>query len=159
SPIGPWRLPIDRAFTIGGFGTVVTGTLISGTVHAGERAELLPERLETRGRGGQKYWGGARAAAAGTRAGPHPARLGPVEVKRGDVVAPPGAFSSTLAIDARLDVLGSSPREVKNRSRVRAYVGTAEVLARLTLLDAESLQAGQTGLIQLRLESPAVCAK
>src|SRR5207244_1870715 len=82
-----------------------------------------------------------------------------VEVKRGDVVASTGALSPTLAIDARLDVLASCPREVKNRSRVRVYVGTAEILARLTLLDAEMLQAGQSGLIQLRLETPAVCAK
>jgi selenocysteine-specific elongation factor len=159
SPIGPWRLPIDRVFTIGGFGTVVTGTLISGSVRVSERAELLPDRLETRVRGLQVHGAGADTAEAGTRVALNLAGLELVAVERGDVVAPPAAFAPTLAIDARLDVLPSCPRVVKNRSRVRVYVGTAEVLARLTLLDAESLQAGQSGLVQLRLEEPAVCTK
>src|SRR5207253_9846712 len=114
---------------------------------------------ETRVRGVQMHGAGTEAAEAGTRTALNLAGLDLVEVKRGDVVALPGAFSPTPAIDARLDVLESCPREVKNRSRVRVYVGTAEVLARLTLLDAETLQAGQSGLIQLRLETPAVCAK
>jgi selenocysteine-specific elongation factor len=159
SPIGPWRLPIDRVFTIGGFGTVVTGTLISGSVRVGERADLLPGRLETRVRGLQVHGASADTAEAGTRVALNLAGLDLVAVERGDVVVPPGAFAPTLAMDARIEVLASCPRIVKNRSRVRVYVGTAEVLARLTLLDAESLPGGQSGLVQLRLEEPAVCAK
>src|SRR5204863_2898676 len=73
--------------------------------------------------------------------------------------APPGVYEATLALDVRLDVLESCPREVKSRTRVRVYLGTAEILARLNLLDAESLAAGQPGLAQLRLESPTVAAK
>jgi selenocysteine-specific elongation factor len=80
-------------------------------------------------------------------------------VERGDVCAPPGVYEPTPAIDVRLDVLKHCPREVKNRSRVRVHLGAAELLARLNLLDKESLQPGDSGLAQLRLESPTVCAK
>jgi selenocysteine-specific elongation factor len=159
SAVGPWRLPIDRVFTIGGFGTVVTGTLISGTVRVGDRAEILPARLESRVRGLQVHNATAEMAEAGTRVAMNLAGVGLEEVERGDIVASPGTFAPTLALDARLNVLESCPREVKNRSRVRLYVGTAEVLARLTLLDAEVLRPGGAGMIQLRLETPTACAK
>ena len=80
-------------------------------------------------------------------------------VARVPVERAPGALRPTLSVDARLEVLASCPREVKNRTRVRVYLGAAELLARLTLLDAESLRPGASGLIQLRLEQPAACAK
>jgi selenocysteine-specific elongation factor len=156
---GPWRLPVDRVFTVGGFGTVVTGTLISGTVRVGDRATLLPAGTETRIRGLQVHNASAEMAEAGTRVAMNLAGLGLEGVERGDICASPGAFSATLALDARLNVQTSCPREVKNRSRVRLYVGTAEVLARLTLLDAEVLKPGDSGLIQLRLEEPTAAAK
>jgi selenocysteine-specific elongation factor len=157
--VGPWRLPVDRAFTVGGFGTVVTGTLMSGTVRVGDRAEILPDRLETRVRGVQTHGQSAPEAEAGTRVALNLAGVGLEGVERGDVCCAPGALQPTLSIDARLDVLGSCPREVKNRTRVRLHLGSAELLARLTLLDAESLLPGGSGLIQLRLEQPTACAK
>jgi selenocysteine-specific elongation factor len=157
--IGPWRLPVDRAFTVGGFGTVVTGTLMSGTVRVGDRAEILPAGLETRVRGIQTHGQSAPEAEAGTRVALNLAGVGLEGVERGDVASAPGALRPTLSLDARLDVLASCPREVKNRTRVRVYLGSAELLARLTLLDAESLAPGSSGLIQLRLEQPTVCAK
>ena len=80
-------------------------------------------------------------------------------VERGDVAAAPGFLKPTLSLDARLDVLESCPREVKNRTRVRLYLGSAELLARLALLDAEVLKPGSSGLVQLRLEQPTACAK
>jgi selenocysteine-specific elongation factor len=157
--VGAWRLPIDRAFTVGGFGTVVTGTLMSGTVRVGDRAEILPHGLETRVRGIQTHGQGAQEAEAGTRVALNLAGVGLEAVERGDVCCAPGFLRPTLSIDARLDVLESCPREVKNRTRVRVYLGSAELLARLTLLDAEALQPGSSGLIQLRLEQPTACAK
>ncbi|MFN3650458.1 MAG: selenocysteine-specific translation elongation factor [Armatimonadota bacterium] len=157
--VGPWRLPIDRAFTIGGFGTVVTGTLISGIARVGDRVEILPERLETRVRGLQVHGASVEFAEAGTRVAMNLAGLQLEEVHRGQVAAPPGVYGPTLALDARLDVLESCPREVKNRTRVRVYLGTAEVLARLNLLDAETLEPGGSGLVQLRLEEPAMASK
>jgi selenocysteine-specific elongation factor len=157
--VGPWRLPVDRAFTVGGFGTVVTGTLMSGTVRVGDRAEILPDGIETRVRGIQTHGQSAQEAEAGTRVALNLAGVGLESVERGDVAGAPGALRPTLSFDARLDVLESCPREVKNRTRVRLYLGSAELLARLTLLNAEVLPPGSSGLIQLRLEEPTACAK
>jgi selenocysteine-specific elongation factor len=157
--VGPWRLPVDRAFTVGGFGTVVTGTLMSGTVRVGDRVEILPHGLETRVRGIQTHGQGAPEAEAGTRVALNLAGVGLEGVERGDVCCAPGSLRPTLSLDARLDVLASCPREVKNRTRVRLYLGSAELLARLTLLDTEVLPPGSSGLIQLRLEQPTACAK
>jgi selenocysteine-specific elongation factor len=157
--IGPWRLPVDRAFTVGGFGTVVTGTLMSGTVRVGDRAEILPDGLETRVRGIQTHGQSTQEAEAGTRVALNLAGVGLEGVERGDVCCAPGFLRPTLSLDARLDVLASCPREVKNRTRVRLYLGSAELLARLTLLDAEVLTPGSSGLVQLRLELPTACAK
>src|SRR5438270_8711962 len=157
--VGPWRLPVDRAFTVGGFGTVVTGTLMSGTVRTGDRVEILPDGLGTRVRGIQTYGQSAQEAEAGTRVALNLAGVGLEGVERGDVCCAPGFLRPTLSLDARLDVLGSCPREVKNRTRVRVYLGSAELLARLTLLDAEVLSPGSSGLVQLRLEEPTACAK
>jgi selenocysteine-specific elongation factor len=157
--VGPWRLPVDRAFTIGGFGTVVTGTLIAGVARVGDRVEVLPRRAETRVRSLQVHGAGVDFAEAGTRVAMNLAGLDREEIERGDVCAPPGSYAETIALDARLDVLKNCPREVKNRTRVRVYLGAAEVLARLNLLDAEQLDPGESGIVQLRLESPTVAAK
>ncbi|HEU4753907.1 MAG TPA: selenocysteine-specific translation elongation factor, partial [Armatimonadota bacterium] len=157
--VGPWRLPIDRAFTIRGFGTVVTGTLVAGVARVGDRVEVLPRRLETRIRSLQVHGAGVEFAEAGTRVAMNLAGVELEEIHRGDVAAPPGTYTPTQALDARLDVLENCPREVKNRTRVRVYLGTAEVLARLNLLDADQIEPGGSGLVQLRLETPTVAAK
>jgi selenocysteine-specific elongation factor len=157
--IGPFRLPIDRVFTIRGFGTVVTGTLVAGVARVGDRVELLPRGLETRIRSLQVHGKACDFAEAGTRVAMNLAGLELEEVDRGDVVAPVGAQHSTMALDARLDVLANCPRELKNRTRVRIYLGAAEILARLNILDAESIPPGGSGIVQLRLESPTVASK
>lgn len=157
--VGPWRLPIDRVFTVGGFGTVVTGTLIAGVARVGDPVEILPRGLQTRIRGLQSHGRSVELAEAGSRVAMNLAGVELEDVERGDVAAPPAVHRPTYALDARLEVLESCPREVKNRARVRVYLGTAEVLARLTLLDTEVLKPGESGLVQLRLESPTVAAK
>lgn len=157
--VGPWRLPIDRAFTIGGFGTVVTGTLVAGVARVGDRVALLPRGGETRVRGLQVHGRSVTFAEAGSRVAMNLAGMDLEGVTRGDVAAPPGAYQPTQALDARLEVLKSCPREVKQRTRVRVYLGTAEVLARLHLLDRDVLLPGESGLVQLRLEEPAVTVK
>ena len=157
--VGPWRLPIDRAFTIRGFGTVVTGTLIAGVARVGDRVEVLPRGLETRIRSLQVHGASVQAAEAGTRVAMNLAGLELESVERGDVAAPPGVHSPTQALDVRLDVLANCPRPVKTRTRVRVYLGAAEILARLNLLDADVLEPGSSGLAQLRLESPTMAAK
>jgi selenocysteine-specific elongation factor len=157
--VGPWKLPIDRVFTIGGFGSVVTGTLVAGVARVGDRVEVLPGKRETRVRGLQVHGAGVPYAEAGTRVAMNLAGVEKEEVERGDVAAPPGVYAPTTALDARLEVLESCPREVRHRTRVRVYLGTAEVLARLNLLDSEGLEPGSSGLVQLRLETPTIAAK
>ena len=157
--VGPWRLPIDRAFTIRGFGTVVTGTLMSGVARVGDRVEVLPRGIETRIRSLQVHNASVDFAEAGTRVAINLAGLERDDIERGDVAAPPGTYPGTQALDCRLDVLKNCPRPVKHRTRVRMYLGAAEVLARLNLLDAEELAPGESGLVQLRLETPTVAAK
>jgi selenocysteine-specific elongation factor len=157
--VGPWRLPIDRVFTIRGFGTVVTGTLIAGVARVGDRVQVLPRGLETRVRSIQVHGASCDFAEAGTRVALNLAGLEVEDVERGDVAAPLNTQRATQALDARLDVLKSCPRELKNRTRVRVYLGTAEVLARLNILDSETLEPGGSGLVQLRLETPTIAAK
>lgn len=157
--VGPWRLPIDRVFTVRGFGTVVTGTLLSGVARVGDRVEVEPRRLETRIRSLQSHGASVDYAEAGSRVAMNLAGLELEDVARGDVAAPPGVYQPTQALDARLEVLASCPRPVKNRTRVRVYLGAAEVLARMNLLDTEVLEPGGSALVQLRLETPTVAAK
>ena len=157
--VGPWRLPIDRVFTVRGFGTVATGTLLSGIARVGDRVEVLPGKLESRIRSLQSHGQSVEYAEAGSRVAMNLAGLELEEVSRGDVAAPPSIYTPTQALDLRLDVLESCPRPVKHRTRVRVYLGTAEVLARLNLLDTEVLEPGSSGLVQLRLETPTVAAK
>ncbi len=157
--VGPWRLPIDRCFTVGGFGTVVTGTLVEGVARVGDRVAVLPEGIDTRIRTLQVHGQTVDFAEAGTRVAMNLAGLDRDDIERGCVATPPGIYAATWALDVRLDVLKSFGRELKNRTRVRVYLGAAEVLARLNLLDSEELEPGQSGLVQLRLESPTVVAK
>lgn len=157
--VGPWRLPIDRVFTIAGFGTVVTGTLVAGIARVGDRVVLQPGNVETRIRGLQVHGRSQNFAEAGSRVAMNLPGLEVEELQRGWVAAPPGAYRPTQALDLRLEVLEGAPRPVKNRTRVRVYSGTAEVLARLTLLESDQIEPGSSGLVQLRLEEPLVAAR
>lgn len=157
--VGPWRLPIDRVFTIGGFGTIVTGTLVAGVARAGDPVELQPGRLASRIRSLQVHGQTTGHAEAGSRVAMNLPGLEVAEVQRGWVAAAPGTYQPTGALDLRLEVLSSCPRPVKNRTRVRVYIGTAEVLARLTLLEADTIEPGESGWAQLRLEEPLVAAR
>lgn len=157
--VGPWRLPIDRVFTIRGFGTVVTGTLTAGVARVGDKVEVLPAGLESRVRSLQVHGLSCDFAEAGSRVAVNLAGLELEEVHRGNVAAPTGTYRATQALDARLEVLESCPRPIKNRTRVRVYLGAAEILARLNVLDAETIEPGGEGLVQLRLETPTIAAK
>jgi selenocysteine-specific elongation factor len=151
------RLPVDRAFTMRGFGAVVTGTLVSGEIAEGEEMELLPVGLRARVRGVQVHGAGVGRASAGQRTA---VNLGGVEastVARGMVLAPAGRLAPTQVLDARVEMLAGAPRPLRSRQRVRLHVGTAEVLARVSVLEESGeVGEGSTGLAQLRLESPVV---
>src|SRR5919107_1800653 len=151
------RLPVDRAFTMRGFGAVVTGTLISGEVAEGQELELLPGALRARVRGVQVHGSSVRAALPGQRTA---VNLGGVEVssvERRMVLAPAGRLRPTQILDARVRLLADAPRPLRTRQRVRVHHGTAEVLARVAVLEESGeIAPGSEGFAQLRLESPVV---
>ena len=151
------RLPVDRAFTMRGFGAVVTGTLVAGEIREGEEMELLPAGERVRVRGVQVHGAAVRAARAGQRTAVNLGGVETASIERGMVLAPAGRLQPTQIIDARVEVLRGAPRPLRSRQRVRVHVGAAEVLARVAVLEDEGEVApGAVGLAQLRLEAPVV---
>lgn len=149
------RLPIDRVFTIKGFGTVVTGTLIAGSIKTGDELELLPsDARRMRVRGLQVHGKSTNEAHAGERTAVNLQGLEIAEVARGQALAPAGRFVATHLLDVRLQLLKSAKKPLRSRSRVRLHHGTAEVLARVILLGQQELPPGGKAFAQLRLETP-----
>ncbi len=151
----PARLPIDRAFTMAGFGTVVTGTLWSGRIAPGESVELLPQGRVLRVRGVQSHGMQRERAEAGSRVAVNLAGIEKDSVARGDVLATPGVFAPTERLDVRIRLLPQAPRLARG-TRIRVYLGSAEVIGRLTLADRPVLKPGEETVAQLRLERPLV---
>ena len=159
---GPFRLPVDRAFTMRGFGSVVTGTLVSGGVAAGSEVEVLPGGARARVRGLQVHGVSVESAHAGQRAALNLAGAGRLRVDRGSVVASPGELVATRMLDASMpvEVLGWASGPVQDEDRVHLHVGTATSLARVRLLGgAGALAPGDSGLAQLRLETPLAAVR
>jgi selenocysteine-specific elongation factor len=151
------RLPIDRSFSMKGFGAVVTGTLISGGIREGDELELLPAQMNVRVRGLQVHNKSVPEAHAGQRTAVNLAGVDTAQIERGMVLAPAGRLRPTQVVDVWIDVLPSASRAVRSRSRVRFHIGAAEVLGRVRVLDGPSqIGAGGGGLVQLRLEAPVV---
>lgn len=151
------RLPIDRAFSMKGFGTVVTGTMISGKISEGEELELLPSRTTVRVRGLQVHNKSVREAHAGQRTAVNLAGVDTAQIERGMVLSPVGRLWPTQIVDVWIDVLPGASRAVRSRSRVRFHVGAAEVLGRVRVLEgSQQIAPGNSGLAQLRLEAPVV---
>jgi selenocysteine-specific elongation factor len=153
---GPFRLPVDRVFTVAGFGTVVTGTLLTGEISVGDELEILPSGREGRVRGIQSHNIKGDKGLAGQRLAVNLQGIDLDEVRRGDIVVPRNLFRATRAVDARLDYLSSAPRELKHRARVRLHSATYEVPAQVILLDRDTLQPGESAYVQLRLKEPAL---
>jgi selenocysteine-specific elongation factor len=150
------RLPIDRVFTVRGFGTVVTGTLTAGTLAADERVEVYPKRAEAKIRGLQAHGHPVASARAGQRTAINLQGLERAAVTRGDVVGLPGTLVPSTLVDGTLELLPDAPRPVKTRTRVRFHVGTSEIMARVLLLDRVELLPGDTAFARFRLEAPLV---
>src|SRR6266550_2816663 len=151
------RLPVDRAFTMKGFGAVVTGTLVSGEIKEGDDLELLPQQLRVRARGVQVHGQAVKYARAGQRTAVNLGGIDTASIERGMVLAPVGRLQPVQVIDVQLDVLGNAPRSLRSRARVRVHIGAAEVLGRLRVLEGTgSLEPGAAGFAQLRLETPVV---
>jgi selenocysteine-specific elongation factor len=150
----PLRLPVDRVFTIAGAGTVVTGTLWSGSAKRDDPVELMPSGRRGRIRSVQMHGAAAEKAVAGNRVALNIAGLDTDEIDRGDIVAEPGTLTVTDRFDARLTYLASEDKPLESGTRVHVHHGTREVLGRVLLMDAERLAPGASGLAQLRLEEP-----
>jgi selenocysteine-specific elongation factor len=153
---GPFRLPVDRVFTVAGFGTVVTGTLLAGEISVGDDVEILPAGLLSRVRGVQTHGRKGEKGQAGQRVAVNLQGVEHTEVVRGAVVVPRGVYRTTRAVDARLDYLSSAPRELKHRATLRLHSATYEVPAQVILLDRDTLKPGESAFAQLRLEHPVL---
>ncbi len=169
SSADPARLPIDRVFSVEGFGTVVTGTLWRGTIHTGDTLTLLPSGRETRVRRVQVHGHTVDAASAGQRTAIAIHGIEREQVTRGDWLVAPDSLRASQILDVRFELLPDVPRAWPSGRRVRFHLGASEIIGRLLLLEGEEqgegeqrklvLRPGQSALAQLRLERPAVAAR
>lgn len=157
-PLETPRLPVDRVFTIAGFGTVVTGTLISGRFKLEDEVQIFPRDKIGRIRNIQVHGEDSEEGLGGQRVAINISGVKKSDINRGDVISRPDALESTMMLDVKLNLMKDSKRIIENRTRVRVYIGASEVLARLAILDKEKITPGDTCYAQLRLEE-AVVAK
>lgn len=153
---GRARLPIDRIFTLPGFGTIVTGTLTDGTLHVGQEVEVLPHGLRSRIRGLQTHKQKVDVAAPASRVAANLVGVDVTDLARGDVVAAPGAYRPTDLFDARLQLLHDALRPLPHNATVDLFVGASETQARLRLLDRDELKPGEAAWVQLETGAPLV---
>ena len=153
------RLPIDRSFTMAGHGTVVTGTLVSGSLHVGDEVEILPTAQRARIRGLQSHGVAAETVCAGQRVALNLSGVKHDELTRGDAVCTRGALLPTSMIDGRVTLAAAVPKPLKHASSVCFHLGTSEVRGRLALLDAAQLAPGGQAWAQVRLEAPVVARR
>lgn len=153
------RLPIDRVFSVAGFGTVVTGTLSGGEIASGDELRLYPHERMVRVRGLQSHQEKVARALPGRRTAVNLSGITTEEIKRGDVLAPRGLMTATQRLDVRLRLLPEAPLTLKQNDEVDFFTGASELPARLTLLDRERLQPGETAWVQLRFRAPVAVLK
>ena len=146
------RLPIDRVFTISGFGTIITGTLLTGSISKDDVLEIYPVGKECKIRNIQVHGKDCDRCYAGQRVAINISNVKKKEIHRGCVIAPKNNMSNTMMLDVKLSVLPDSLRVLTNHSRLHLYTGTSEILCRAILLDKEEIGPGESGLVQLRLE-------
>lgn len=153
------RLAIDRAFSISGFGTVVTGTLLDGCLRMGDEVEILPSHIYGRIRGLQNHKTKTDLALPGSRTAVNLSGVRLEQVKRGDVLAHPGRYTATQRLDAHFQLLKETSFSLRHNVEVKMFIGAAEVLARVRLLGREMLRPGEMGWIQLETEAPIVALR
>ncbi len=154
-----FRLPVDRVFSMKGFGTVITGTLASGKINVGEDIMVFPKRIVSKVRGIQVHSASVDQAGAGTRTAINFQGLDKESVDRGDILSTPDALIESYMVDAQFLYLKSNTKPAKNRTRIRFHSGTSEILGYMILLDREELMPGDEAPVQFRLESPVCCIK
>jgi selenocysteine-specific elongation factor len=153
---GLFRLPIDRVFVMKGFGTVVTGTMVSGVLSLGDTVEILPSGVEGKVRSLQVYNRSVEKVVAGQRAAVNLQGLETSSVERGDVMAHSHTLTPTQLLDVYLDYLPTAQRPLKHRTKQRFHIGTNLTTASIFLLDREELAPGEGGFIQMTLDKPVV---
>ena len=149
-----FRLPVDRVFVMKGFGTVITGTTVSGAVRLGEEVTVYPQEIDSKVRGLQVHNREVEEARRGQRTAVNLQGLEKAQLQRGNVIAGRRALRNSYMIDVLVDLLPAAPRKMKNRAKVRFHTGTAEVLATVVLLDRDELKPGETCYAQIRLDQP-----
>ena len=157
--LGRPRLPVDRVFSLAGFGTVVTGTLRDGSLEVGQELEVLPDGLRTRARGLQSHRTKVDVARPGRRVAINLAGVATEELGRGAVVSLPGVMRPTLAVDVRVRVLAGVSRPLQHGALVGFHTGTSETVARVQILEGDLIEAGATGWVHLRLAHPVAVAR
>ena len=156
----PFRLPLDRVFSLPGVGTVVTGTLVAGALAAGDVLAVEPQHLPSRARTLQTHSARVERAVAGMRVAVNLPGVEVGQIERGAVLCAPGTLHATTLFDARLSVLASAPRPLRHRERVRLHLGTGEVLGRMLLLEDSEIAPGTDDVgVQLLCETPAAPAR
>ncbi len=154
----PFRLSVDRSFTLKGFGTVVTGTVLSGSLRQDEEVQQFPQQRSVRIRGLQAHSQTVSEVFAGQRAALNLAGITKEEIQRGDQLAKEGSLLTSYMLNASLTLLEDVSAALKNRTRIRLHLGSQEVFGRIVLLEGETLSPGKTTLVQFRLER-LVCAR
>ena len=156
---GIFRLPVDRVFTMRGFGTVITGTLISGCIRTGDPVMIYPSKITSKVRGIQAHNQTVEQAAAGMRTAINFQGLEKAVINRGDVLSTPESLFPSFMVDILLEYLPGNPKVLKNRTRVRFHSGTSEILGNVILLNADEMQPGQSAPAQIRLDAPITVVK
>jgi len=157
--VGKPRLPIDRVFSMPGFGTVVTGTLMDGALAVGDEVEIVPGEKRGRIRGVQSHKEKLERALPGRRVALNLSGLAVEELQRGQVVTLPGLYRATTLLDARVQYLPDAPKALSHNTLVDFFAGAAQVAARVRLLDHEELKPGEVGWVQFHLAAPIAIAK
>ena len=158
SDLGRPRLPVDRVFTMSGFGTVVTGTLVDGLLHVGDEVEIVPRGRTARIRGLQQHNHKVADATPGSRVAVNLIGVEKDELDRGDVLALPGTIRASRRIDAKVRVLPDAPAPLRHGSEMRLHTGTAEVQARVIVIEGDAIEPGREGWVQLYLDRAIAAA-
>ncbi len=157
--LGHPRMSIDRIFSLQGFGTIVTGTLLDGCFTIGDEIEILPHRLKGRIRGLQTHKQKEEKAFPGSRTAINISGVNKQDIKRGEVVAHPGDYLTSDLVDIHFRLLKDSSRSLKHNTEVKLFIGASEVLAQCRVLGIDELHPGKEGFLQLRLEEPIVAMR
>ena len=153
---GIFRMPVDRVFTLRGFGTVIAGTILSGEVKEGDRVEIFPDGISVKVRGVQVHHQKVERSILGRRTALNLQDVKKEKLHRGQCAGEPASLTPTYRLDGRLRLLKSYEKKLKNRTRIRLHVGTAEIISRLVFLEDDVLLPGKEALVQFALEAPTV---